>query len=353
MRLAALATKELTLADADVTRISLVDYPLPLYDADLADKVGTAGQRGQAQAAAVGASRRVHRQPGIQRLDHAAAEEHHRLDLARARARRAAARRVPEPRLRARRRLARPLRRACNSLLALRQVLAIGCRALVIAGAGRRCRTPSRRSTSATSSRTRAPPASSRLVVRKLSTTREAVRLVRAPVQLDPRERLIVALDVPSVADAEAMVARLGDSVVVLQDRLSARLRGRARLGARARRRRQAGLPRPQAARHRQHGRRRASKSVAQLGRDVPHRARLSADHARRGRRARRLEAAHSRGHRAHLLRRCRSRRRRLRLHRAGAGRRSAPRRRATSASTGSSARPRKPRCCARSSAAA
>ena len=34
VRLAALATKELTLADADVTRISLVDYPLPIYDAD-------------------------------------------------------------------------------------------------------------------------------------------------------------------------------------------------------------------------------------------------------------------------------------------------------------------------------
>jgi NAD(P)H-dependent FMN reductase len=39
-RLAALATKELTLADADVTRISLDDYPLPIYDADLAAKSG-------------------------------------------------------------------------------------------------------------------------------------------------------------------------------------------------------------------------------------------------------------------------------------------------------------------------
>jgi NAD(P)H-dependent FMN reductase len=35
VRLAALAAKELTLLDIDVTRISLVDYPLPLYDADL------------------------------------------------------------------------------------------------------------------------------------------------------------------------------------------------------------------------------------------------------------------------------------------------------------------------------
>jgi chromate reductase len=39
-RLAALASKEFTLADADVTRISLVDYPLPIYDADLAEKSG-------------------------------------------------------------------------------------------------------------------------------------------------------------------------------------------------------------------------------------------------------------------------------------------------------------------------
>ncbi|MGA7788344.1 MAG: NAD(P)H-dependent oxidoreductase [Xanthobacteraceae bacterium] len=35
-RLAALAAKELTLADAVVTRISLEDYTLPLFDADLA-----------------------------------------------------------------------------------------------------------------------------------------------------------------------------------------------------------------------------------------------------------------------------------------------------------------------------
>ncbi len=33
-RLAALAAKELTLADAEVSQISLLDYPLPLYDAD-------------------------------------------------------------------------------------------------------------------------------------------------------------------------------------------------------------------------------------------------------------------------------------------------------------------------------
>ena len=50
VRLAALAAKELTLADADVTRISLVDYPLPIYDADYDANSGGHRQRGQAQA---------------------------------------------------------------------------------------------------------------------------------------------------------------------------------------------------------------------------------------------------------------------------------------------------------------
>lgn len=39
-KLAALAAKELTLNDADVTRISLSDYELPIYDADLDARVG-------------------------------------------------------------------------------------------------------------------------------------------------------------------------------------------------------------------------------------------------------------------------------------------------------------------------
>jgi NAD(P)H-dependent FMN reductase len=34
VRLAALAAKELTMADAEVTRISLEDFPLPIFDAD-------------------------------------------------------------------------------------------------------------------------------------------------------------------------------------------------------------------------------------------------------------------------------------------------------------------------------
>jgi NAD(P)H-dependent FMN reductase len=40
VRLAALATKELTLLDVDVTRVSLADYPLPIYDADLDVRAG-------------------------------------------------------------------------------------------------------------------------------------------------------------------------------------------------------------------------------------------------------------------------------------------------------------------------
>ncbi len=39
-RLAALAAKELALADAEVTRISLIDYPLPLFDADMLSEDG-------------------------------------------------------------------------------------------------------------------------------------------------------------------------------------------------------------------------------------------------------------------------------------------------------------------------
>ena len=40
VKLAALAAKELTLADVEVTRISLLDYPMPLYEADLDARAG-------------------------------------------------------------------------------------------------------------------------------------------------------------------------------------------------------------------------------------------------------------------------------------------------------------------------
>ncbi len=47
-RLAALATKEFALADADVTRISLLDYPMPIYDGDLEARSGPPEARDQA-----------------------------------------------------------------------------------------------------------------------------------------------------------------------------------------------------------------------------------------------------------------------------------------------------------------
>ena len=43
-RLAALAAKLLTLADADVTHISLQDFPMPLYDGELEGKSGPPAQ---------------------------------------------------------------------------------------------------------------------------------------------------------------------------------------------------------------------------------------------------------------------------------------------------------------------
>ena len=70
-RLAALAAKELALAEAEVTRISLADYPLPLFDAELAAQRACRTTRA-AQAHAGGASGRVHHQPRIQRLGDAA-----------------------------------------------------------------------------------------------------------------------------------------------------------------------------------------------------------------------------------------------------------------------------------------
>jgi len=48
-RLAALAAKELALAEAEVTRISLEDYPLPLFDAEAAAEGGQAPHAVQLQ----------------------------------------------------------------------------------------------------------------------------------------------------------------------------------------------------------------------------------------------------------------------------------------------------------------
>ena len=67
-RLAALAAKELALAGADVTRISLADYPLPIYDGDDEAKSGPPANARKLKRMMTAAPGRVHREPGIQRL---------------------------------------------------------------------------------------------------------------------------------------------------------------------------------------------------------------------------------------------------------------------------------------------
>jgi NAD(P)H-dependent FMN reductase len=65
-RLAAVAVKELALLDVDVSLISLGDYPLPIYDGDLEAKSGVPANAVNPEADDRRASRRLHRQPGIQ-----------------------------------------------------------------------------------------------------------------------------------------------------------------------------------------------------------------------------------------------------------------------------------------------
>ena len=48
-RLAALAAKELALAEAEVTRVSLADYPLPLFDAEMTPEIGPPQHAAQLQ----------------------------------------------------------------------------------------------------------------------------------------------------------------------------------------------------------------------------------------------------------------------------------------------------------------
>ena len=132
VRLAALASKELTLADADVTRISLVDYPLPIYEADTAEKSGpphNAFKLKQLMSA--------HQGVFIASPEYNASLTpliKNTIDWI------SAVRERGEPRLAAYQNRvfalggASPGRSgATHSLLALRQVLAVGCRALVLA----------------------------------------------------------------------------------------------------------------------------------------------------------------------------------------------------------------------------
>ena len=167
IRLAAVATKELTLAEADVTRISLADYPLPIYDADLVAKSGP-----PANAVKLKQMLAAHRGVFIASPEYNASitpllkntidwisvvREPGEVQLA-----------VFQNRAFALGGASPGRSGALNSLLTLRQVLAIGCRALGGAGAGR---DPERRTGVQRPGRARsmpAPPASSRRVLKKL-----------------------------------------------------------------------------------------------------------------------------------------------------------------------------------------
>ena len=132
VRLAALATKELMLADADVSQISLVDYPLPIYDADTAETAGP-----PANAVKLKQLMSVHQGVFIASPEYNASITpliKNTIDWV------SAVRERGEAKLAAYQNRvfalggASPGRSgATHSLLALRQVLAVGCRALVIA----------------------------------------------------------------------------------------------------------------------------------------------------------------------------------------------------------------------------
>jgi chromate reductase, NAD(P)H dehydrogenase (quinone) len=132
VRLAALASKELTLADADVTRISLLDYPLPIYDADTAEKSGP-----PENAVRLKQLMSAHQGVFIASPEYNASITplmKNTIDWI------SAVRERGEPALAASQNRvfaiggASPGRSgARHSLLALRQILAVGCRALVVA----------------------------------------------------------------------------------------------------------------------------------------------------------------------------------------------------------------------------
>jgi chromate reductase len=132
VRLAALATKALTLAGAEVTRISLADYPLPLYDADLAARSGPPVQAVQLKQLVA-----AHRGVFITSPEYNASVTpllKNAIDWI------STVRERGEPQLAMFQNRAfaiggaSPGRSgALNSLLTLRQVLAIGCRAMVVA----------------------------------------------------------------------------------------------------------------------------------------------------------------------------------------------------------------------------
>jgi len=131
-RLAALATKELSLADAEVTRISLQDFPLPIYDGDSLERSGpprNAVKLKQLMSAHQGvfiASPEYNASipPLIKNMIDWVSVVRERGDAPLA---------AYQNRVFALGAVSPRRTGALHSLLALRQVLAVGCRALVIA----------------------------------------------------------------------------------------------------------------------------------------------------------------------------------------------------------------------------
>jgi NAD(P)H-dependent FMN reductase len=132
VRLAALATKELMLADADVTRISLLDYPLPIYDADAAETAGP-----PPNAVKLKQLMSVHQGVFIASPEYNASITpliKNTIDwISAVRERGEAPLAAYQNRVFALGGASPGRSGATHSLLALRQVLAVGCRALVIA----------------------------------------------------------------------------------------------------------------------------------------------------------------------------------------------------------------------------
>jgi NAD(P)H-dependent FMN reductase len=132
VRLAALATKELMLADADATRISLLDYALPIYDADTAETAGP-----PPNAVKLKQLMSVHQGVFIASPEYNASITpliKNTIDWVSAvRERGEAPLAAYQNRVFALGGASPGRSGATHSLLALRQVLAVGCRALVIA----------------------------------------------------------------------------------------------------------------------------------------------------------------------------------------------------------------------------
>ena len=313
-RLAALAAKELALAEAEVTRISLEDYPLPLFDADLA-RVRHAGSRRSRLKQMLMAHQGVF----ITSPEYSASVTpllKNAIDWV------SRVREGGEPTYAAFKNRVFAIGSATasssggvRSLMALRQILELGCGALVIPeqvsvpradeafddmdNLKDETRRRGAEGHGAAAGRTGERDELDACCNRKCCT-----------MQLKPRERLIVALDVSSVEAAQRWWRGSATRSRSTRSAISSPL--------------PAGLPYAHTLidagkqvfvdlKLHDIGNTVAQgvKSVARLGATLPHRARLSADHAGRGRGARR-QFAHSRRHRAHLVRRCRSQSRRL-----------------------------------------